>query len=238
MGIGYMIAEALAEAGSNLAICSRNLARCEEAAKLLQTFGKTVIPMKADVTDQGEVQSMVSNVHKTFGRIDILVNNAGIAWAAPPEEMTLNDWKRVLDTNLTGTFICSQAVGREMIRDGGGVILNVSSVVAHSGIDPGILDAISYNTSKGAVITLTKDLAAKWVRHGIRVNALALGFFRTHLTEWVIEHRRERILARIPMKRFGEADDIKGAALFLVSNASKYITGQVINVDGGMSSYL
>ncbi len=237
-GIGYAIAEALAEAGSNLAICSRNLQRCEQSATKLRNSGTTVLAMKTDVTDQKQVETMVTEAHEKLGRIDILVNNAAIAWAAPPEKMSLEEWKRVLDVNLTGAFICSQTVGRHMIQDGGGAIINISSIVAYSGTDEGILDAISYNTSKGALISFTKDLAVKWAKYGIRVNALALSFFPTHLTEWVIEHRKDRIIERVPTGRLGECDDVKGAALFLASRASDYVTGHVLNVDGGMSSYL
>lgn len=238
MGVGYIIAEALAEAGSDLIICSRNLSRCEQASVELRKLGRDVVPIRTDVSDPEQVESMVSEAHRRFGRIDILVNNAGIAWAAPPEKMTLADWNKVMNVNLTGAFVCSQAAGRRMIQDKGGVIINVSSVVAHQGTDAGILDAISYNTSKGGLISFTKDLAVKWAKYGIRVNALALAFFPTHLTEWVIEHRKEKILDRVPLRRLGKPDDIKAAALFLASRASDYVTGHVLNVDGGMSSYI
>ena len=237
-GIGYSIAEALAEAGAKLVLCSRNLQRCEESAVKLRTLGTTVLAMKMDVTDSKQVEAMVAEAHEKFGRIDILVNNAGIAWAASPEKMSLEDWKKVLDVNLTGVFNCSQIVGRHMIQDGGGVIINLSSIVAYSGTDEGILNAISYNTSKGAIISFTKDLAVKWAKYRIRVNAVALSFFPTHLTEWVIEHRKEKIVRRVPAGRLGAPDDVKGAALFLASPASDYVTGHVLNVDGGMSSYL
>jgi len=237
-GIGYSIAEALAEAGAKLVLCSRNLQRCEESAVKLRTLGTTVLAMKMDVTDSKQVEAMVAEAHEKFGRIDILVNNAGIAWAASPEKMSLEDWKKVLDVNLTGVFNCSQIVGRHMIQDGGGVIINLSSIVAYSGTDEGILNAISYNTSKGAIISFTKDLAVKWAKYRIRVNAVALSFFPTHLTEWVIEHRKEKIVRRVPAGRLGAPDDVKGAALFLASSASDYVTGHVLNVDGGMSSYL
>lgn len=237
-GIGLLIAEALAESGCNLTICSRNLSRCEEASSKLQKHGTQVIPVSVNVTDTEQVESMVAKAEEKFGRIDILVNNAGIAWAAPPEEMTLADWKKVIDVNLTGAFICSQAVGRRMIRDGGGVIINVSSVVAYRGTDAGILDAISYSASKGALMTLTKELAVKWAKYRIRVNAISLAFFPTHLTEWVIKHRKDKILERVPLKRLGEPDDVKGAIIFLASRAADYVTGHVLNVDGGMASYL
>lgn len=239
VGIGYMIAEALGEAGSNLIICSRNLPRCEQAAGQLRKLDVDAIPIQVDVTHPDQVESMVSEAHKRFGRINVLVNNAGIAWASPPEKMTLEDWKRVMDVNLTGAFVCSQAVGRKMIEyGGGGVIINVTSIAAHRGTDERILDTISYNTSKGGLISFTKDLAVKWAKYGIRVNALALAFLPTHLTEWVIEHRKDRILDRVPLRRLGNPDDVKGAALFLASHASDYVTGHVLNVDGGMSSYM
>lgn len=237
-GIGFQIAQALGEAGANLVVCSRNAARCDQAANELRKLGINVLATRVDVTDADEVKTMAFATQERFGRIDILVNNAGGAYAAPPEKMSLDDWKRIIDLNLTGAFNCAQQVGRNMIRNGGGNIINIASVVAYRGTDDGILDAISYNTSKGALISFTKDLAVKWAKYNIRVNAIAPGFFPTHLTEWVIAHRKEKILSRVPMGRLGGSDDLKGAVVFLASGASDYVTGHVLDVDGGMASYL
>ena len=237
-GLGFQIAQGLAEAGANLVICSRNVSRCEQAAQELRKLGVDVLATHVDVTAPDQVKAMSLAAQERFGRIDILVNNAGGAWAAPPEKMSLDDWKRIIDLNLTGAFNCSQQVGRAMIQSGGGNIINITSVVAYRGTNDAILDAISYNTSKGALISFTKDLAVKWAKYNIRVNAISPGFFPTHLTEWVIAHRKGKILDRVPLRRLGGPDDLKGAVVFLASRASDYVTGHVLDVDGGMASNL
>jgi gluconate 5-dehydrogenase len=151
--------------------------------------------------------------------------------------MTLADWEKVLATNVTGTFLCSQAVGRIMIERQRGKIINVASVAGLRGAPPEIVDAVGYHTSKGAVISFTRDLACKWARHNILVNALAPGWFPSHMSRWVIEHRGEAILPHIPLRRFGGEDDLKGAIIYLASDASNYVTGQVLVVDGGMTTW-
>ena len=148
--------------------------------------------------------------------------------------MPLEAWNKVMAVNVTGTFLMSQAVGEVMISQNSGKIINIASVAGLGGIDPQLMDAIGYNTSKGAVITFTKDLAAKWGRHNIKVNAIAPGFFPTKMSKDVMKHGEQGLLARTPLNRFGTDEDLKGAALFLAARASDYVTGDVVMVDGGM----
>jgi gluconate 5-dehydrogenase len=237
VGLGRQFAEALGEMGASLVLAARKVERCEQAARELEPLGVKVLPLGCDVTRQEEVEKMASETVRQFGRVDILVNNAGISWGSPPENMTLADWEKVLATNLTGTFLCSQAVGRTMIERQRGKIINVASVAGLHGAPPEIMDAVGYTASKGAVLSFTRDLACKWARHNIRVNALAPGWFPSRMSRWVIEHRAELILPHIPLHRFGGEDDLKGAIVFLASDASNYVTGQVLVVDGGMSSW-
>jgi gluconate 5-dehydrogenase len=234
-GLGRQAAEALAEMGASLVLCARKLERCEEAAAELSQLGVKAIGLRCDVTNQDEVNAVVEKTKAEFGRIDVLINNAGMAWAAPPEKMSLKDWQRVLNTNVTGAFLCAQAAGRVMIEQGGGKIINVTSVAGFLGSPSEIMDTIAYNTSKGALITFTRDLACKWAKYNINVNAVAPGWFPTHLSEWVIDHYGESFRLLIPLNRFGGPDDLKGAIVYLASPASDYMTGQVLVIDGGMS---
>jgi gluconate 5-dehydrogenase len=151
--------------------------------------------------------------------------------------MTLADWHKVLETNLTGTFLFSQAAGRRMIVQRSGKIINMASVAGLGGAPAEMVEATAYHASKGAVVTMTKDLACKWARHNIQVNAIAPGWFPTHMSEWVIEHKKDLLLESIPLRRFGSDDDLKGAAIFLASDASAYVTGHVLVVDGGQTAW-
>jgi gluconate 5-dehydrogenase len=151
--------------------------------------------------------------------------------------MPLEDWTKVLDTNLTGTFLCAQAVGKVMIKQGRGKIINVASVAGLGGAQRGTVQAIGYHASKGGVIAFTKDLACQWAAHNIQVNAIAPGWFPTHMSGWVIEHKKELLLEQIPLRRFGGDHDLKGAAVFLASAASDYVTGHVLVVDGGQTAW-
>jgi gluconate 5-dehydrogenase len=187
------------------------------------------------VTNQDEVNAMVEKTRAEFGRVDILVNNSGRTWAAPAENMSLADWQKVMDANVTGTFLCSQAAGRVMIEQGGGKIINITSIAGFFGAPPELVDSVSYHTSKGAVIAFTRDLACKWSKYNIYVNAIAPGWFRTHMSEWVLDHRGESLLSYIPLGRFGGPDELKGAVVYLASDASNYMIGQVLMVDGGLS---
>ncbi|ANU21139.1 gluconate 5-dehydrogenase [Planococcus plakortidis] len=233
-GLGAQIAEGFAEAGANVVLCSRKVEACEEVAKQLEAKGVKTLALACDVTDPQDVRAVVEKTVEAFGTIDILVNNSGASWGAPVSEMPLEAWDKVMAVNVTGTFLMSQAVGEVMIPQNGGKIINIASVAGLGGIDPKLMDAIGYNTSKGAVITFTKDLAAKWGRHNINVNAIAPGFFPTKMSKEVMKHGEEGLLARTPLGRFGTDEDLKGAALFLAAKASDYVTGDVVMVDGGM----
>ncbi|MCD7032690.1 SDR family oxidoreductase [Metabacillus sp. GX 13764] len=233
-GLGEQIAEGLAEACANLVLCSRKKEACEETARRLQEEkGIRAIALACDVTSQEDVQQVMSAAEEEFGTIDILVNNSGATWGAPAAEMPLDAWKKVIDVNVTGTFLMSQEAGKRMIRQGSGKIINISSVAGLGGADPRYMDTIGYNTSKGAVITFTKDLAAKWGAHGINVNAIAPGFFPTKMSKVLIEQGHDYLLEMTPLKRFGTEDDLKGAAVYLASKASDYMTGDVLIIDGG-----
>jgi NAD(P)-dependent dehydrogenase (short-subunit alcohol dehydrogenase family) len=170
IGLGRQMAEGLAEMGANLALCARKQERCKEAADELAGFGVKTLALGCDVKDPAAIQEVVASTLRNFGRIDILINNAGVSWGAPVEEMTLEQWNKVMDTNLTGTFLFSQAVGKAMIRQGNGKIINMASVAGLGGASSD-LQAIGYHASKGGVIAFTKDLACKWAAHNVQVNA-------------------------------------------------------------------
>ena len=233
-GLGAQIAQGFAEAGANVVVCSRKLEACEETAELLKELGVKALALKCDVTNEQDVEDVVLKTVEEFGTVDILVNNSGATWGAPAEKMPLEAWQKVMNVNVTGTFLMSRAVGKVMIKQKSGKIINISSVAGLCGIDPDLMNTIGYNTSKGAVITFTKDLAAKWGQHNINVNAIAPGFFPTKMSEVLIERSKEQFLKQTPLNRFGTDEDLKGAALFLASKASDYITGDVVVVDGGM----
>jgi len=235
VGLGRQMAEGLAEMGANLVLCGRKKERCEKAAEELQALGITAIGLGCDVTNPESIQQVVDVAVGRFGGIDILINNAGTSWGAPAEEMKLESWNKVLGTNLTGTFLCSQAVGKIMISQKRGKIINIASVAGMAG-SPGELDAIGYAASKGGVVAFTRDLARKWAAHGIYVNAIAPGWFPTHMSRGVIEQNKENLLRSIPLGRFGGEQDLKGAAVFLSSSASDFVTGHVLVVDGGQTA--
>ena len=236
IGLGRQMAEGLAEMGANLVLCARKPERCQEAATELQQLGIKAIALACDIRNQTSVQELVDRTLAQFGKIDILINNAGISWGAPVEEMRLEDWSKVIETNLTGSFLCAQAVGKIMIGQGRGKIINIASVAGLGGAPPE-LPAIGYHASKGGVVSFTKDLACKWAAHNIQVNAIAPGWFPTHMSSRVIERHRELFLSHIPARRFGHEDDLKGAAVFLASDASNYVTGHVLVVDGGQTAW-
>jgi NAD(P)-dependent dehydrogenase (short-subunit alcohol dehydrogenase family) len=236
-GIGRQMAEALAELGANLVLCARKVERCEQAAaELSERLGIRALALRCDVRAPDEVQAVVGRAVEDFGGVDVLVNSAGTAWGAPAEDTPLEGWQKVIDVNLTGLFLFSQAVARVMLERGGGSIVNVASVAALRGSPPGTLDAVAYTASKGGVIALTRDLAHKWAGRGIRVNAIAPGWFSTDMSKVVLERAGHHVLAGIPLGRFGGADDLKGAIAFLASSASAYVTGHTLVVDGGQTA--
>jgi NAD(P)-dependent dehydrogenase (short-subunit alcohol dehydrogenase family) len=235
VGLGRQMAEGLAEMGANLVLCARKKERCEQAALELQKLGVKTLAFGCDVKDPAGVQTVVEAAVDEFGSIDTLINNAGTSWGAPVESMTLEQWNKVIETNLTGTFLFSQAVGKIMIKQRRGKIINMASVAGLRGSPPKF-SAIGYSASKGGVIIFTKDLACKWGMHNIQVNAIAPGWFPTDMSEKVIERNKEALLAGIPLGRFGGPDDLKGAAIFLASAASDFVTGHILVVDGGQSA--
>jgi NAD(P)-dependent dehydrogenase (short-subunit alcohol dehydrogenase family) len=235
VGLGRQMAEALGEMGANLVLCARKKERCVQAAEELKTFGVKTLALACDVKNPADVQAVVDATLATFGRIDILINNAGTSWGAPIEEMRLEHWNKVIETNLTGTFLFCQAVGKTMIAQRHGKIINVASVAGLGGSPPEF-QAIGYHASKGGVIIFTKDLACKWGMHNIQVNAIAPGWFPTDMSQVLIERNKDAFLSRIPLNRFGSDHDLKGAAVFLASDASNFVTGHVLVVDGGQSA--
>jgi len=235
-GIGRRMAEALAEVGANVVLCARKVERCEAAARELAELGVRTLALRCDVREPEDVQTVVSRTLGELGSLDVLVNNAGTAWGAPAEGMPLEGWQKVVDVNLTGVFLFSQAAARVMLERGGGSIVNIASVAGLHGSPPGRMDAVSYSASKGGVIALTRDLACKWGGRGIRVNAIAPGWFPSDMSKVVLERHGDELVHGIPLGRFGGPDDLKGAVAFLASPASAYVTGHVLVVDGGQSA--
>jgi NAD(P)-dependent dehydrogenase (short-subunit alcohol dehydrogenase family) len=232
-GLGFAMAEAIAEAGGNVVVCSRKETACKETAEKLSGFGVRTLGVKCDINLVEDVETLRDMTLKEFGKIDILINNSGATWGAPTEEYPLKGWKKVIDVNVTGTFLCSQTLGKAMIQGGGGKIINVSSVFGGVGVISPIMDAIAYNTSKGAIEAFTKDLAVKWAKYKVYVNAIAPSLIETDMTQVTMEKGGEHILAHTPLKRFGLPEDLKGIVVFLSSAASDYMTGGIYFVDGG-----
>jgi len=231
-GLGEEMAEGLAEAGASLMLCAR---REQWLTPTLETFrgrGIRVEGMVCDVAAPGQVQAVVDKTMATYGQVDILVNNAGVSWGAEPEEMPLDKWQKVIDTNLTGAFLFSQAAGREMLKKKYGRIINIASI---AGLHASVNGAhyAGYAASKAGLMGLTRELAASWGRSNIRVNAIAPGFFHSRLADPAIVHAEPQIKATSPIPRVGDPGELKGVAVFLASDASNYITGQTIVVDGG-----
>lgn len=231
-GIGADLAKALAGAGAKLALVARNGEKLTALADEMRANGFEALPVPCDVTHIDRIPAAMERIHRRFGRIDILVNNAGMNIAKPAEEVTEEDWDRVLDLNLKSAFFCSQAAGRYM-KEGeqGGKIVNVSSQMALVGY----FKRAAYSSSKSGVTGLTRALAIEWARHRINVNAIAPTFLETPMTESMLqdaEFKRE-VLSRIPLGRLANAEDLIGALLFLVSRSSDMVTGQTVVVDGG-----
>ena len=236
-GIGRQMATGLAEAGADVVLCARKVERCEEAARELEGLGRRTLALPCDVREQEQVLAVVDRVRADFGRVDILVNNAGTSWGAPAEDHPLDGWQKVIDVNLTGVFLFAQAAGRVMIEQQSGKIVNIASVAAFGGAPPELMNAVAYNASKAGVVGFTRDLATKWAQHGINVNAIAPGWFPSDMNKALLESQPGLYLEHIPMKRFGGPDDLKGAAVFLASRASDYVTGQTLIVDGGQLAW-
>ena len=237
-GLGVSFARGLAKAGAHLVICARNLGQLEQVAEELRRYGKEVIPVRADIRSAGDIRGVAEAATRRFQRIDILVNNAGISAVAPAEEMTEEEWQGVIDTNLTGVFRCAQQVGRVMLKQGSGKIINVASQYGMVGASH--VSLVSYVASKTAVLGLTRELAVEWAPRGLHVTALAPGFFPSDQTVWAFKEGVElgdQLLKKVPMGRMGKLEELEGTIVYLSSSASDYMNGQALAIDGGFLSW-
>lgn len=231
-GIGAAIAKGFAQAGADLILVSRNLSALEGVAREIEGLGRKSLPISADIGKPEEIEKAIEVSLKVFSRIDILFNNAGISPVLKKaEELSLAEWEEIVRVNLTGTFLFCQAAGKVMIRQGGGKIINMVSVGAMVAFPR----QIAYCASKGGILQLTKVLSVEWAKHNIQVNAIGPAYLETELTKGMRESKiiSEDLLRRTPMGRFGKPEEIVGAALYLASDASTYVTGQTFFVDGG-----
>ncbi len=231
-GLGKEMAEGLAEAGAALMLCARREQWLTPTVNELRERGFRVEGMMCNVADQEQVQAVVDATVAAYGKVDILVNNAGVSWGEQPETMPLDKWQKVIDINLTGAFLFAQAAGREMLKREYGRIINIASVSGLQASTNGPHYA-GYAASKAGLFGLTRELAASWGRQGIRVNGIAPGFFHSRLADPALPLAEPSIKARNPIPRVGSAGELKGVAVFLAADASNYITGQILVVDGG-----
>ena len=232
-GLGKSFALTLARAGADVAVTSRTLASLDETKRAIEALGRRCVPLVLDVREQASITAAVTAAHQAFGRIDILVNNAGCNIRKPALEVSWEDWNTILDTNLRGPFFVAQAVARHMVGQGGGRIINigsVTSVAGYAGLGP-------YGASRGGIKQLTMSLAADWGPHGVTVNCLAPGWFKTAQNAMMYEDADwvKYLSDKIPLRQPGSTDDLDGALVFLASEASRYVTGQTLLVDGGIS---
>jgi NAD(P)-dependent dehydrogenase (short-subunit alcohol dehydrogenase family) len=233
-GLGQYFARALAKAGADLVITSRDISKLGEFKQEIESYGPKALPVQLDVLSQSDIDNMVKMAIETYGKIDILVNNAGMNIRKPTTEVSQQDWDTILQTNLKGSFFCAQAVAKEMIKRNYGRIINIGSCTCVFGME-GI---VPYTASRGGVLQMSRAMAAEWGKFGITVNVLAPGWFRTAQNEVLYENKKwlDYITDRIPLNRPGKPNDLDGTVIFLASDASEYITGQIILVDGGFTT--
>ncbi|MGD2139838.1 MAG: SDR family oxidoreductase [Burkholderiales bacterium] len=236
-GLGLQMAEALGEMGAKVAITARKQGELEEAKAHLAKMGIESLTVVNDLQVADSIKPMVEDVLKAFGQIDILINNAGAAWGAAAEDHPLDAWYKVINLNLTAPFLLSQTVGKlSMLPRKYGKIINIASIAGLVGTEPGFMPTIAYNSSKGGVVNFTRSLGAEWATHNITVNAIAPGVFPSKMSKGMIDQAEQYIMDQTPMKRLGGEEDLKGVTLLLASDASAYMTGQIIAVDGGYTS--
>jgi gluconate 5-dehydrogenase len=236
-GLGLQIAHGLGEAGAAIAITARKEEGLAQATKELEQAGIKAMAVRCDISKHDEVENAVTEILNQFGQIDVLVNNAGATWGAPFDQIPLEAWDKVIRTNVDGTYFVSRTVAVHMIqRQQGGSIINIASIAGLRGTEPGVMQTLPYNTSKGAVVNFTRALAATLAEHNITVNCICPGFFPTKMSQGVLSQIGNKATERVPLKRLGGPEDLKGIALLFASPAGSYITGQVIAVDGGTTA--
>jgi NAD(P)-dependent dehydrogenase (short-subunit alcohol dehydrogenase family) len=235
-GLGKAQALGLAGAGADVVVASRNLEHLKKVVEEIKAKGRKSLAVGVNVVDEKQVNAMVETIMKTFPRIDILVNAAGLAIRKPADSFPIEEWQQVMDINTRGTFLCCQAVGRIMIKQRQGKIINVSSVRGRYGLPAGYA---AYCPSKGAVDTLTRTLACEWAKHNVLVNAIAPTVVETELTKPLLAdvEYAKTLKARIPMGRWALTDDIVGPTIFFASDASNFVTGQILYIDGGVTTW-
>ena len=234
-GLGLQMAEALGEMGARVAITARKLAELDEAAARVRGAGVEVLTVAADLGQLDGIPAVVEQVLARFGAVDVLVNNAGATWGAPAEDHPAEAWRKVMSLNVDAMFFLTQAVGkRSMIPRRAGKVINVASIAGLGG-NPPDMTTIAYNTSKGAVVNFTRALAAEWGKYGINVNAICPGFFPSRMSRGILSRIEGAVVASTPLGRLGGEEDLKGAVVYLASEASRHVTGQYLAVDGGAS---